>query len=310
MPIEQQRERIIKWLESEDNTVLKIEGTYQGEAYIRYRYNEDLDLIIKLETSKDGHLRLKESMECEGVWSRKAKALYYQGYKLDMYLKDYIKPENSHEYMWRDINKSVKEKVEELIRPYEDSIEVSKLSNEEIGRQKYYAEDIARKQYLDGDDCENKYECEYEVDSIQSMVLRYITDRDALITELAKQYIEENKNTIRNDIIRAKLTVIELAKLNEGADIHLKTMKEIIASVPSSCRTVSVTTVIDGKELTFKSEASQLRSDCGNHYSTWYIPSSDRALFDVTYGHMADFRPEDITKITYSRKVLYERKAE
>ena len=142
------------------------------------------------------------------------------------------------------------------------------------------------------------------------MVLRYITDRDALITELAEQYIDENKNTIRNDIIRAKLTVTELAKLNEGADIHLKTMKEIIASVPSSCRTVSVTTVIDGKELTFKSEASQLRSDCGNHYSTWYIPSSDRSLFDVTYGHMADFRPEDITKITYSRKVLYERKAE
>ena len=306
----QYKEKLIQWLENEDDSILKLEGTYHGEAYIRYRYNDELDLIIKIETSKDGHLKLKEEMQCEGIWSRKTKALYYEGYKMDMYLKDYIKPENSHEYMWRDINKSVKEKVEELIKPYEYGIEVSKLSDEEIGRQKYYAKDLARKQYLDGDDCENRYECEYEVDSIQSMVLRYIADRESLIKELAEQYIEENKNTIRNDIIRAKLTVIELAKLNEGADIHFKTMKEIIASVPSSCRTVSVTTVIDGKELTFKSEASQLRSDCGNHYSTWYIPSSDRTLFDVTYGHMTDFKPEDITKITYSRKVLYERKAE
>ena len=310
MPYEQEKDRIIKWLEHEDDAILKIPGSYQGEAYIRYRYNDDLDLIIKLETSKDGHLRLKESMDCEGVWSRKTKVLYYQGYKLDMYLKDYIKPENSHEYMWRDINKSVKEKVEELIRPYEDSIEVSKLSDEEIGRQKHYAEDIARKQYLDGDDCENRYECEYEVDSIQSMVLRYIADRESLIKELAEQYIEENKNTIRNDIIRAKLTVIELAKLNEGADIHLKTMKEIIASVPSSCRTVSVTTVIDGKELTFKTEAYQMRTDCGRYYSTWQIISPDRYTFEAVYGRNTDFRPEDIKRIVYSRKVLYERKVE
>ena len=306
----QDKERLIKWLENEDERMLVIKGTYYGEVYVRYRYNEDLDLIIRMEATKDGHLKLGTDMKCEGVWSRKTKELYYEGFKLQEYIRDYIKPENSHSSIYEDINESVKEKVEELIRPYEDSIEIEKLSKEEISSQEYYAGHTARKQYLMGCDCENKYECEYEVDSIQSKVLRYITDRDALITELAKQYIEENKDTIRNDIIRAKLTEIELARLLKEADIHLKTMRDIIASVPQDCKTVNVTTVIDGKELTFKSEASQLRRDCEKHYSKWYIPSSDRSLFDVTYGHMTDFRPEDITKITYSRKVLYERKAE
>lgn len=59
--------------------------------------------------------------------------------------------------------------------------------------------------------------------------------------------------------------------------------------------------------MTFKYEASQLRRDCGASYGTWYIPSGDRTLYNLTYGSYTDFKPENITRITYSRKTLYER---
>ena len=73
---------------------------------------------------------------------------------------------------------------------------------------------------------------------------------------------------------------------------------------------VTVTTVINDKELTFKYNASALRTDCGPYYSTLDIPAKEREEFEKIYGANADFRPQDITKITYSRNTLYEKPSE
>ena len=306
----QEKEKLIKWLESGDETILNLDCTYHSEAYLRHRYNDELDLILTMNATKDGHLNLKDEIKCEGIWSRKTKELYYEGYKLGSYLKEYIKPENAHSRIFDDIGESVKRKVEELVKPYEDNLKLQDISEEDVNSQIHYATTNARKQYLNGIECENRYECDYSINNVQSMVIRYITDRDALICELGKQYLEEYKEEIKMQIIRAKLTDKELQKLNEGADLHLKTMREIICAVPQDCKTVNVTTVIDGTELTFKTEAHQLRMDCGEHYSTWNIQATYRALYEAAYGRYRDYRPEDITKITYGKKVLYERKAD
>ena len=72
-------------------------------------------------------------------------------------------------------------------------------------------------------------------------------------------------------------------------------------------QTVNVTICKEGKEMTFKYEARYLRYDCGRCYSTWNMPTSSRWQFDDLYGKGAELYPTDITRITYGRKVIYEK---
>lgn len=61
------------------------------------------------------------------------------------------------------------------------------------------------------------------------------------------------------------------------------------------------------KEMTFKYDARYLRYDCGRCYSTWNMPCLARGTFEDLYGRGAELYPTDITKITYGRKVIYEK---
>lgn len=301
------QEKLIKWLEGEGKEMMVLQSAYSGEAYVRHRYNDDLDLILRFTTTENGCLELREAMKYQGIWNRTTKELYDWGYNLGDHLKEYLKPENSHSAIYEDIESSVRAMVEKMVEPDADRIKIENLAETEIETPKYYAQSTARQQYLSGQDSVNKYECGYEPNGVEGMILRYLTDRDGLIRSLSKQYITENGEKIHREIIQAKLAEQELSNLNRGSNIHLKTMREIIRSVPPDCRTVNVTTVIEGKEMTFKIEASTLKRDCGHTYSTWNILSQDRYKFEKLYGRSASFAPTDITRITYGKKTLYER---
>ena len=75
----------------------------------------------------------------------------------------------------------------------------------------------------------------------------------------------------------------------------------------SSAKTVNVTIRKDGTEFTFKTETSPLRRDCQSGYNTWCMAAADRREFEQIYGRSADYYPQEIQKITYARKVLYQK---
>ena len=59
------------------------------------------------------------------------------------------------------------------------------------------------------------------------------------------------------------------------------------------------------KELTFKTAANSLTGH-RNYYSTYDIPAQDRREFERLFGRGANYSAEDITRITYGKKTLYE----
>jgi hypothetical protein len=86
----------------------------------------------------------------------------------------------------------------------------------------------------------------------------------------------------------------------------LHTLKEIMDIMKNTdCKTVNVTTIINGKEMTFKTEAYIFRHDCGNYYSSWSMPASDRRAFDEFYGRGTNCKPENIVCIKHGKNVLY-----
>ena len=59
-----------------------------------------------------------------------------------------------------------------------------------------------------------------------------------------------------------------------------------------------------------KIEASALRCMDDSYYSPWRMDAPSRYKLVERFGKNTDVYPDDVVKITYGRKVLYERKAE
>ena len=68
---------------------------------------------------------------------------------------------------------------------------------------------------------------------------------------------------------------------------------------------MTVTIQKEGAELTFKAAADSLTGH-RSYYSTYYLPAQDRREFERVFGRNADYNAEDITRITYGKKTIYE----
>ena len=166
---------------------------------------------------------------------------------------------------------------------------------------------IAKKRYLEDITIENEYQCDYSVKDYHKHLVDFILNKDKIACEIAEEFHEKNKGEIVEEIIRNRYTIAESKKFNNGEYYDYTAMKRIIHSIPEKSQSVNVTICKDGKEMTFKYEARYLRYDCGRCYSTWNMPCLARGTFEELYGRGAELYPTDITKITYGRKVIYEK---
>ena len=108
---------------------------------------------------------------------------------------------------------------------------------------------------------------------------------------------------LQNDAVLAEYQAIVT---DEGNPVHC--VKRIMAAMKTtSAKTVNVTICKDGTEFTFKTEADSFRRDCYSYYSTWEMTATDRREFERIYGRSARYYPQEILKITYARKVLYQK---
>lgn len=112
--------------------------------------------------------------------------------------------------------------------------------------------------------------------------------------------IEKLKTQVENDVFQEWCDALMQCQYD-------RSLKSTLTPIVTKLSDIRVTTVMDEKELTFKYEASNLRRDCKYSYSDWYMPAKDRREFEAVYGMHRSFTPMDITRITYGKKVLYEK---
>ena len=110
----------------------------------------------------------------------------------------------------------------------------------------------------------------------------------------------DKRQFLENDALLAEYQALIQ---DTGSPIHR--MKAITDALNSSNAKMVTVTVQKGEgELTFKMEASQMK---GHHayYSSYYIPAADRRRFQQVFGRSADFKAEDVIRITYGRNTIY-----
>ena len=92
----------------------------------------------------------------------------------------------------------------------------------------------------------------------------------------------------------------------QNTDSPLHRVKAISEAIKTSgAKTVTVTVQKNGEELSFRTGTTPLRGRY-NSYSTSHIAAADRQEFERLFGRSANYCAEDITRITYGKKTLYE----
>lgn len=126
----------------------------------------------------------------------------------------------------------------------------------------------------------------------------------------AKAFIRAKAREINEKIWRIEQIREEVARLEATPGEH-HSRRAIMKSVADrSMKTVTMEIQKDGDFAIVKIEASTLRSMENSYYSPWCMDPASRMKLAARFGQASDVYPDDVVKITYKRKVLYEKKAE
>ncbi len=301
------QEKFMTWLKSGSEEMYMLKTHSSELAYFRHKLSNGLDIIYAYCRIRDGIIPLHDNPEYQGLYRRETGQLYDVQYTTRKLIGDDKYKELESPTLQAEFESQVNERVEEMVAEFESDIKLDDTTKSQQESQEYYAGESARKIYLQDINTDFTYQCDYNVYDFSNKLMRYILDSETIVKETAETYLAENKDEIVEEIVLNLMTQQKIQELENGKDKSLTAMKNIIQSIPEGCKTVNVTTVMDGKELTFKHEASNLRNDCRGSYSNWYMQAKDRREFEAVYGIHRSFTPMDITRITYGKKVLYEK---
>lgn len=289
----------------------------KGYSYIVIRVEKSPDfeyLFSQRRYDKEG-LKRDSTFKYVGIYCRKDGLLYDAEHDLTSIADD---PEplkrRSAEALKECLKTAVREKVEAAIGGDRNNLQISELTDSRLISNldyvcRYSARETARRRYLDTVDFEPPvFSCCYNPDIWkEDSLLAYILDPEGYAEKEAAAYMAENQENMLYDFLEKDAVIKEYRAILEDQGNLVHTVRKIMDAMrTTSAKTVNVTVQKEGVEFTFKTEASALRGDCTSYYSTWPIAASDRRKFEQTFGRSANYRPEEILRITYARNVLYE----
>jgi hypothetical protein len=172
----------------------------------------------------------------------------------------------------------------------------------------YGAATRARELFLQGGhDGAFPFRCGYSPEQwTEQSLLEYILDPAGYAAREAAAYIESHQEAMLYEFLTDDALAAEYAAIAGNPQHPAQRLKRIMdATCTTAAKTLRVTIRKDGVEFSFKTEASDLRRDCGRSYCTWHIQAADRREFERLFGR-GDYGPEDILRIECGRAVLYE----
>lgn len=311
------QKQIMDFLKSE-NCNASINSKNYNLAITKMSKNEKLDFIFCQGNFIRGGLERKK-LEYAGIYNKVDCKIYDIQYILNDKLEKNAFKDIGFDALKDKFTKSVNKKIKEKINNDINNIKIKSVDDVKDffvkknlqqlkdfdSSQKEQARDNFFKDIQVEDVVFNPH---YSITYFDSLIIQYIMDKEKTVNDVANDWIEKGQENIfyifkRNEKIKKELKDIYNDKDNEfyiAKDI-IKAMKD------TDYKTVNVTTTIDGKELTFKTEASGFRY-YQRSYGVYNIIASDRSKFEELYGRYSKYTPKDITNITYSRKTVYEKK--
>jgi|GEM_PF-413148 len=288
---------------------------------IRVRKNAEFDYLYIHRQYYSAGIKRGSDFKYAGIFCKKNGRIYDGQYEIrDLFDDPGVLQEHGAEAIHEALKAAVRKAVEDAIGNDRRNLRITDLAGkrklEDLAQfQNYTAKGLARSAYLKsnkGEDSDNDfvfaYVCKYSPENwTEDSMLAYILDPSGYVSAEADAYIDSHQEAMLSDFLEGDIVAAAYKALVENPAHPIHRVRRIIRAVSAtSAKTVNVTIRRGGKELTFKAEADQFRSDCTNYYNDWRIAAADRKEFERVFGRGAHYGPEDILCIDYARSVLYE----
>lgn len=211
-----------------------------------------------------------------------------------------------------EICDKINQRVESAIANDRDNLHVRDITGWRAARElKDYLEDGAHREALDrffgGNEPDGQFHSGYALDHLpEAAFMAWLQDPDGFIQTEADQYIKVNQEKFLLQFLKNDALLKEYQTLVQNPDSPLHRVKAISEAIKSSgAKTVTVTVQKDGEELSFRTGTTPLRGRY-NSYSTSHITAADRQEFERLFGPHTNYTAEDITRITYGKRTIYE----
>ena len=293
-----------------DRRIITFDYNEDGKAMVsKVKCNDKIEILYALKDRKGELFDLSSPFKYIGIYNKENNKLYDIDFFIFHYdLKFYSI--NKEILTKDDLYKIIEKEVNEEIRNFVNSnigiiLDIYKSPSDIELQEKdvlyYFINGISSKSL------EDSY-TQYCTDEPKK-IISYLTDKDTFLKEEAKDYIFSHVDSIvRGIYIDAKKRKL-LKEIENNKEHPYHKMKEIIDILKdNNFITVNVTINKNGIEQTFKYNANKLKEN----YILTYLSCSgfekknERDLFEKNYGRWENFNYEDIKKITYGKKVIYE----
>ena len=302
-----------KWLK-EGTAPLRCEGNGYHHAFIRFPKNDDFVYVFAQSAYHGTDVIRNDVFDFCGLYYIPEELMYCEDYRISDLVEDWeYEKARSSDILHNAFVSQFQESVTNIIRETPDIIGITELTD------MYYRDQLARIRernkdnlvaslYFGGKQVEDIiYECDYEPEHWnEESLLEYIRDRAAYLENAVNSYITDRKERILYELKKNEVLRQAFKELMDDTEHPYHKMKKLTEAIErSGAKTVKVSINKNGEEFTFKTEASSLKG-LHTYYSTYYMTAPDRNNFEKLFGDYADYKVEDIRKVTYGKRTLYE----
>ena len=269
---------------------------------IKAPYNDTIDLLYGNNTYRS-NLGFHDKFEYQGFYDKEKDEIYDISY--DMYKMLGIEW-NNHDYksiseLMKEFNVKINDIVTDYVKENKDEFyDAAKEYTSDTKEQDVYGFFINDIDILD-------YECNYDSND-EKNIFKYFDEGESYLYEIAGNYIEMNKEKIGKSLKNIDMKNKLLNNLNSDINNKIHKRRDVIKSLDNNdYKRVNVFICKNGKCMNFKIDVSAIECSWNSSYISKYSMSvKDRDDFDDNFGHREDFNIEDIYKIEYRNKPIYE----
>lgn len=297
-----------KFLKSNKNSQVFEYRKSSKMMVIKVKINDVLDILYSLDVSDRNLFDFRKPFEYCGIYNKGNNLLFNPTYSLYNNVlgwkyddKRIVDSNSLYESIKQDMNDRMKElidyDVKELFNYHKYKLLDKVVDNDVID---YFMQSIS------SENLEENY-IEYN-ERKPSDIINYLSNKEEFIETEAREYIFDHKDTVLRNmkILEEKRKILK--KIEENKNHPYYKIREIVNVLnENDCDAVNLTICKNGIEQTFKYDISELICYQYSYLTNYGIKSlQERTQFQKNFGVWEDFHYEDIVKMTYRGKTIYE----
>ena len=301
------------WLDGGNSPLTIQTGEKESTLLLKLEKSPLVDYLYRMDLGRDGSISWDSLLKFCGAYDTEHQSLYLMEDSLNC-LAHGPAPfvVTTGQSMTEELCGRINRHVEKIIANDRSNLSCQKVTDPcEVRNLQYYQEYKAREEAIEmifnGKTPDGQFHSTYTMEELpETTFMAWLQDPENFIQTEAEVYSKRNQEKFLLQFLKNDALWEEYQAIAQDPDNPLHRVKAIFDAIKTSgAKTVTVTVQKNGEELSFRTGTTPLMGH-HNSYNTSHIAAADRQEFERLFGRHASYTAEDITRITYGKKALYE----